>query len=81
LINQENQSFKNISFIKALKGRLVLLFLSKFLGADGFVVELKLVKDPLEGERHRLLTVVRLGGHLVDRLPQQVREVQHLRSQ
>ena len=38
------------------------------------------MEDPLEGERHGLLAVVTLSGHLVDGLAEQVREVQHLRG-
>ena len=52
--------------------------LGQLLGAHRLVVELELVEDPLEGESHRLLAVVTLSGHLVDGLPEQVREVEHL---
>ena len=37
------------------------------------------MKDPLKSKSDRLLAVVRLGGHLVHRLAEQVREVQDLR--
>ena len=51
---------------------------SELLCSDRFVAELQLVEDSLEGEADTLLTVIRLRGHLVHSLPQQVREVQHL---
>ena len=36
------------------------------------------MKDPLEGQPYGFLAVVRLRGHLVDGLTQQVREVKDL---
>ena len=51
---------------------------SELLCSDRFVAELQLVEDSLEGEADTLLTVIRLRGHLVHSLPQQVREVQYL---
>ena len=54
---------------------------SELLCSDRFVAELQLVEDSLEGEADTLLTVIRLRGHLVHSLPQQVREVQHLHKE
>ena len=42
--------------------------------------DLQLMEDPLKSKSDRLLAVVRLRGHLVDGLAQQVCEVQHLRA-
>jgi hypothetical protein len=55
------------------------LFLCELLCSDRFVIKLKLMEDPLKSQRYRLLTVVRLCRHLVDGLPQQIREVQYLK--
>ena len=41
---------------------------------------LQLMEDPLKSKSDRLLAVVRLRGHLVDGLAQQVCEVQDLRA-
>ena len=43
-------------------------------------MELERMKDPLEGEGHRLLTIVTLCRHLVDSLAQEVGEVEHLQK-
>merc|ERR1719187_353391 len=43
-------------------------------------MELQLMEDPLKSKSDRLLAVVRLRGHLVDGLAQQVCEVQHLKE-
>lgn len=42
----------------------------QLLRPDRSIAELKLVKDPLEGQGHAPLSVVALRRHLVHRLPQ-----------
>ena len=54
--------------------------LCQLLCSNWLVVELQLVEHPLQGKSNRLLAVVRLSGHLVHCLAQQVGEVQHLKE-